>query len=88
MMGFASLSISFLGYALESACYLINKVSSKSISKTLHEIWIEHKLRLSHFRVWGCSTYVKHLKTNKLGPRSDKYLFIGYAKETKGYYFY
>ena len=35
-----------------------------------------------------CSTYIKHLKTDKLGLRSDKYLFIGYPKETKGYYFY
>ena len=28
------------------------------------------------------------MKTNKLGSRFDKYLFIGYPKETKGYYFY
>ena len=25
---------------------------------------------------------------NKLGPKSDKYIFIRYLKETKGYYFY
>ena len=25
---------------------------------------------------------------DKLGPRSDKCYFIGYPKETKGYYFY
>ena len=41
-----------------------------------------------HLRVWGCPTYVKHLITDKLGPRSDKCNFIGYPKETKGYYFY
>ena len=28
------------------------------------------------------------MKTDKLGPRSDKYLFVGYPKETKRYYFY
>ena len=29
-----------------------------------------------------------HLEIDKLGPRSDKCLFIGYPKESKGYYFY
>ena len=28
------------------------------------------------------------MKTDKFGSRSDKYLFIGYPKETKRYYFY
>ena len=49
-------------------------------------MWIERKPILSHLR--GYLTYVKYLKTDKLGHRSDKYLFIGYPKETKGYYFY
>ena len=26
--------------------------------------------------------------TDKLGPKSDKCFFVGYPKETKGYYFY
>ena len=43
---------------------------------------------LSHLRVWGCLAYVKHLKTDKLGPKSDRCLFVGYPKETKRYYFY
>ena len=42
----------------------------------------------SHLRVWGWPAYVKHLKTDKFRARSDKYNFIGYLKETKGYYFY
>ena len=43
---------------------------------------------LSHFWVWRCPAYVKHLKTGKLGSKSDKYLFVKYPKKTKGYYFY
>ena len=35
-----------------------------------------------------CPTYVKCLKIDKLGVRSDKYIVIRYPKETKGYYFY
>ena len=88
MMGFASLPISFWEYALESICYLLNKISSKSIIETPYEIWTGHKPALSYLRVWGCPTYVKWLVTDKLGSRSDKCTFIGYHKETKGYFFY
>ena len=88
MKGFASLSIYFWGYALESACYILNKVSSKSVNKTPNEMWTEHKSVLSHLRILGRQVYVKCLKTNKLKPRSDKYLFVSYPKEIKGYYFY
>jgi hypothetical protein len=88
MMGYASLPISFWGYALESACYLLNRVFSKSVEKTPYEIWTGRKPVLSHLRIWGCPTYVKHLIIDKLGPRSDKCIFIGYPKESKGYYFY
>ena len=88
MMGFAGLSISLWGYALESACNLLNRVPSKSVTKTPYEIWIESKPVLSHLRVWGCPAYVMRLETDKLGQRSDKCLFVGYPKESKGYYFY
>ena len=88
MMDFASLSISFWRYALQLACYILNKVSSKSVSKTPHKMWIGHKPALSHLQIWRCLAYVKHLKTDKFGPRSDKCLFVAYPKETKGYYFY
>ena len=37
MMGFASLPISFRGYALESAYYLLNRVPSKSVIRTPYE---------------------------------------------------
>jgi hypothetical protein len=37
--------------------------------------------RLSFLKVWGCETYVKRLML-------DKCFFIGYPRETKGYYFY
>ena len=88
MMAFADLPIFFWGYILESACYILNRVPSKSVAKTPYEIWTGRKSVLAHLRVWGCPAYVKRLLTNKLGPRSDKCLFVGYPKESKGYYFY
>ena len=36
----------------------------------------------------GCDTYVKRLQPDKLEPKSEKYVLIGYPKETIGYTFY
>jgi len=43
---------------------------------------------LSFLKIWGCEAYVKRLITDKLGPKCDKCYYVGYPKETKGYYFY
>ena len=88
MMGFATLPLSFWGYALETACHLLNNVPSKSVVSTPYEIWTGRKPSISHLRVWGCLAYVKHLDSDKLSPRFDRCLFIGYPKKTKGYFFY
>ena len=40
------------------------------------------------FKIWGCEGYVKHRIYDKLAHKLDKCLFVGYPKETKGYYFY
>ena len=39
MMGFATLSISFWGYTLETTCVVLNNILSKSVCKTPYEIW-------------------------------------------------
>ena len=36
----------------------------------------------------GCDTYVKRLQPDKLEPKSEKCVLIGYPKETVGYTFY
>jgi len=88
MMGFTDLPLNLWGYALEAAAYLLNKVPSKSVSTTPYEIWKGRKPNLKHIRIWGCPAYVKRLQTDKLDARSSKCRFIGYPKETMGYYFY
>jgi hypothetical protein len=39
-------------------------------------------------KIWGCDVYVKRLQPNKLEPKSDKCIFVGYPRETTGYSFY
>ena len=43
---------------------------------------------MSFLKVWGCDAYVKKLQPDKLEPKSEKCIFIGYPKETIGYTFY
>ena len=88
MMSFVTLPISFWGYALKTACYVLNRIPSKFVNETPYEILIGHKPVLSHLKIWGYPAYIKYLKIDKLGPRSNKCLFVGNPKETKRYYFY
>ena len=87
-MGKADLPKSFWGYALEIAVYILNRVPSKSVEVTPYEIWTNKKPYLSYMKIWGCLAYVKRTILDKLEARSDKYLFVGYPKETRGYQFY
>ena len=55
---------------------------------TPYELWFGKKPKLSFLKVWGCDAYVKRLQPDKLEPKADKCVFIGYPKETVGYTFY
>ena len=55
---------------------------------TPYELWFGKKPKLSFLKVWGCDTFVKKFQPDKLKPKSEKCVFIGYPKETVGYTFY
>ncbi|KAK8974557.1 hypothetical protein V6N11_034484 [Hibiscus sabdariffa] len=88
MMSHTDLPTSFWGYALETAAFTLNRVPSKSVQKTPHEMWIGRRPNMSFMKIWGCKAYVKHQMSTKLEPKSEKCTFVGYPKETKGYFFY
>ena len=48
LLSYSSLPISFWGYALNTATYLLNLIPSKSVSKTHTELWNGHKPSLNH----------------------------------------
>jgi hypothetical protein len=64
MMSLSDLSISFWGYALETAAFILNRAPSKSMETTPYELWHGNKPKLSFLRVWGCVAYVKNNLTN------------------------
>ncbi|KAK8990902.1 hypothetical protein V6N11_028858 [Hibiscus sabdariffa] len=88
MMSHTDLPTSFWGYALETAAFTLNRVPSKSLQKTPHEMWNGKRPNMSFIKICGCKAYVKHQMSTKLEPKSEKCTFVGYPKETKGYYFY
>ena len=88
MMYLTDLPLSFWGYALETAVFTLNRAPSKSVEMTPYKLWFGKKPKLSFFKVWGCDAYVKKFHLDKLKPKSEKCVFIGYPKETIGYTLY
>ncbi|KAL8528856.1 hypothetical protein ACS0TY_006352 [Phlomoides rotata] len=88
MMSYSDLPKSLWGYALETATHILNLVPSKSVPKTPSELWTGRKPSLRHIRIWGCPAYVLDKEADKLDPRSELRLFIGYPRETKWGLFY
>nr|GFA49914.1 retrotransposon protein, putative, Ty1-copia subclass [Tanacetum cinerariifolium] len=88
MFNLTTLPLSFCDYALESAVPILNMIPTKKVDKTPYEIWHGKAPNLSYLKVWGCEAYVKCDSADKLHQRSVKCIFVGYPKETMGYYFY
>ncbi|GJW93360.1 retrotransposon protein, putative, ty1-copia subclass [Tanacetum coccineum] len=88
MFNLTTLPLSFWDYALESAVRILNMVPTKKVDKTPYDIWHGKAPNLSYLKVWGCEAYVKRDSADKLQQRSVKCIFVGYPKETMGYYFY
>ena len=87
-MYLTDLPLSFWGYALETTAFTLNRAPSKSVETTPYELCFGKKPKLSFLKVLGCDAYVKKFCPNKLKPKSEKYVFIGYPNETIGYTFY
>ena len=88
VMFLTDLLLSFWGYALDTATFTLNRDHLKFVATTPYELWFGKKPKLSFLKVWGCDAYVKKLQPDKLEPKLEKCIFIGYPKETVGYTFY
>ena len=87
-MSLIGIPLSFWGYALAIDAFTLNRAPSKSVETTPYELWFSNKPKLSFLKVWSCNAYVKKFQPDKLKPKSEKFVFIGYPKETVGYTFY
>lgn len=78
------------GEALKNVMYILNRVSSKAVSKNPFELWTSCKPSLAHFKVWGCLAEVRiyNLLKKKLDPKSTIGYFVAYPNRSEGYKFY
>jgi hypothetical protein len=76
--------------ALKTTIYIFNRVPSKSVPKTLYELWTGKVSSLKHLRVWESPAEAKvfNLNIGKLDPKIVSCHFIGYPKKLKGFRFY
>ncbi|XWS56757.1 hypothetical protein CRYUN_Cryun09bG0112700 [Craigia yunnanensis] len=88
MLSYSFLHVSFWGYALKTAMYLLNLIPSKSVPKTPIELWSGRKPSLNHIRIWGAPTHVLKQKSDKMDSRTEVCMLIGYPKKMRGEIFY
>jgi hypothetical protein len=90
MLSYSTLPIGLWMEALKPVIYILNRVPSKSVSKTSYELWTGHKPYLNYLDVWDYPAEAKifNLNTNKLESKSVSYHFIGYPEKSKGFRFY
>ena len=52
----SSLPLNLWGEALKTAMYILNRITSKVVPKTLFELWTDREPNLGYLHIWGCPT--------------------------------
>jgi hypothetical protein len=75
---------------LKTVVLILNRVLSKSVPKTLYELWTRRKPTLNYLYVWGCIAEAKLFNPSigKLDPKTVSCHFIGYPDNSKEFCFY
>ena len=90
MLSYSALPVELWMEALKTAIHILNRVPSKSVSKTPYELWTGRKPSLNYLHVWGCPAEAKLFNPNigKLDAKTVSCHFIGYPDKSKGFRFY
>ncbi|KAL5722651.1 hypothetical protein ACHQM5_006144 [Ranunculus cassubicifolius] len=83
----ASMPLRFWSEAFVTSCYLINRLPSSLSDQTPLELLFRKTPDYSSLKVFGCLCYpyLRPYASNKLTPRSNPCVFIGYCSVQKGY---
>jgi len=92
MLNENSLPKYFLADAVNTACYVLNRVLIKPIlKKTPYELFKGRMLVLSHLKVFGCKCFILNNGKESLGKivaKADEGVFLGYATQSHAYRVY
>ena len=87
MLADANLGKRYWGEAIHTACYLQNRLPTRSTGKTPYELWFNKKPDRKHLHIFGCAAY-RHIEDQlrkKLDDKAEKLIFVGYSDESKAY---
>jgi len=80
MLNYSALGPEYWGEAVNCAVYLRNRCPTKALkNKIPQEIWSGRKVKVSHFRIFGCTAYAHVKIRQKLDPKAKKYIMVGYS---------
>jgi transposase InsO family protein len=82
------LSLLYWAEAINCENYIVNRTPTKALKNiTPEEAWTKIKLDVSHFRVFGSIAWahIPDEKRKALQPKSEKFIFVGYCENVKGY---
>ena len=75
--------------AVATAAYVRNRMPTAAFrgSITPYQQWYGRKPNISHLKVFGCMAYalIPDVQRKKLDKKAEKFRFIGYCNESKGY---
>ncbi|GAV69077.1 hypothetical protein CFOL_v3_12578 [Cephalotus follicularis] len=79
----------FWAEATNTACYILNRTSIRSIlKKTPYKLWRERKPNISHFPAFGCKCFIYNNGKDQLGKfdsKADEGIFLGYSLTSRAY---
>ena len=75
---------------LKTAVYLLNRVPSKTVTKTSFELWTENSPSIKHLHVQGYPAKAQpHMPyEKKLDSRVVSCFIVGYSERSRGFRFY
>ena len=81
----------FWAEAVNTAVFILNRSPTKAVqNKTPYEAWYKEKPQVHFLKIFGCIAYalVPSEQREKFDEKGEKYIFIGYSDESKGYRLY
>ena len=83
-----SLPKHFWAEAVATACYVLNRISIRPLTKnTSYELFNNKKPNISYFKVFGSKCFILNTKDQlgKFDSKADEGIFVGYSELSKAY---
>src|ERR1044072_2155472 len=91
MMQETNIAKHFWAEAVNTACYIQNRISIRPIlNKTPYELWKNKEPNISYFHPFGCTCFILNTKDKlcKFDSKAQKCVLLGYSERSKGYRIY